>query len=83
MPWWLDMLRIFVPVVSALGLALLGYRFTLRSGLRSRRAQARPTIQCQVIDDVQQALKTFWVVGGQLLGYHKESVSRGGNNCPR
>jgi hypothetical protein len=77
------MLRIFVPVVSALGLALLGYRFTLRSGLRSRRAQARPTIQCQVIDDVQQALKTFWVVGGQLLGYHKESVSRGGNNCPR
>ena len=67
MPWWLDMLRIFVPVASALGLALLGYRFTLRSGPRSRRAQARPTIQCQLMDDVQQALKTFWVVAGQLL----------------
>jgi hypothetical protein len=49
------------------GWRLLGYWFTLRSDLRSKGAEARLAIQRQAIDDVQQALKTFWVAAAKLL----------------
>jgi hypothetical protein len=70
------MLQIFVPVASALALALLGYRFTLRSDLRLKGAEARLTIQRQAIDDVQQALRTFWITAAKLLRVTQEERLR-------
>jgi hypothetical protein len=61
------MLQIFVPVTGALALALLGYKFTLRSDLRIKGAEARLTIQRQAMDDVQQALRNFWLAAARLL----------------
>jgi hypothetical protein len=63
------MLQIFVPVGSALGLALLGYRFTLRSDLRAKGTEARLAIQRQALEDAQHALMTFWVSAAKLLRY--------------
>ena len=63
------MLQIFVPVCSALGLALLGYRFTLRSDLRARGTEARLAIQGQALEDAQHALMTFWISAAKLLRY--------------
>lgn len=65
--WWLSMLQVFVPVVSALGLAVLGYRFTLRSDLRGRRTEARLSIQRQALEDAQQSLMTFWGAAAKQL----------------
>lgn len=45
------MLQIFVPVGSALGLALLGYRFALRSDLRAKGTEARLAIQRQALEE--------------------------------
>ena len=57
----------FVLVASALGLAILGYRFTLRSDLRGRRTEARLSIQRRALEDAQQSLMTFWVAAAKLL----------------
>lgn len=67
--WWLSMLQIFVPVGSALALALLGYRFTLRSDLRAKGTEARLAIQRQALEEAQHALMTFWVSAAKLLRY--------------
>jgi hypothetical protein len=67
--WWLSMLQIFVPVGSALGLALIGYRCTLRSDLQAKGTEARLAIQRQALEDAQHALMTFWVSAAKLLRY--------------
>jgi hypothetical protein len=67
--WWLSMLQVFVPVASALGLALLGYYFTLKSDLRAKSTEARLAIQRQALEDAQHALMTFWTCAAKLLRY--------------
>jgi hypothetical protein len=68
-PWWLSMLQVFVPVVSALGLAVLGYYFTLKSDLRSKSTEARLNIQRQALEDAHAALSSFWNCAARLLRY--------------
>jgi hypothetical protein len=67
--WWLSMVQVFVPVASALGLALLGYSLTLKSDLRAKSIEARLSIERQALEDAQQALMTFWVSAAKLLRY--------------
>jgi len=63
------MLQVFVPVGSALALALLGYWFTLRSDREAKATEARLAIQRRALEDAQRALMKFWLSAAKLLRF--------------
>jgi len=70
--WWLNMLQISVPVASALGLALLGYRIAVASDLRAKGTEARLKIERRAIEETQSALMSYWLSAAKLLRFPRQ-----------
>jgi hypothetical protein len=65
--WWLTMLQIFVPVATALLVAVLAYHYSLDADLRAKITEARWDVQRRALADGQQAIVDHWNCAYKLL----------------
>jgi len=65
--WWLTMLQIFVPVATALLVAVLAYRYGLRADRSARVIEARLEVQRAALANGQQAFADYWASAYKLL----------------